>query len=841
MRRMLMAFFAAAALLLPVPALADDAVPADPPSIPAAGELPSESLPDAPVSDSPSSSETGEGQFPRVEEEPDAGGQPSTPLPAAEPSEERAPVEDALMPHGADPSAGADIPADEGVGGEMRDLGNPPDDPDPAPDRAVPDGTYVIRSQNAERQVLDVTGCSSEDGANAEIWSSNGGANQKWDVARREDGAYTLRSVLSGKYLDVSGASEEAGANVIQWRSNGGDNQRWRFVDAEGGLMIVSALSEDLCLDISGASKKDGGNVIVWSPHGGRNQLWELVSAEIEVDPGAEVPDGWYRIGASDGVVLDVAGCSSGDGANVELWTSNTGINQAFYIDFEDGYVTIETGTGGFVSTTGADPIPGSDVTQRSVPGSDSHRYALERDDDGRYLLRNVANGLYLGAGSGASGSNVYSSAAGCAFDFERIRSFIDDGSFYIAPNHASHRYVEAGAAMVGSGSSVDLGIWYGGLNQKWYLDNVDDADNTFLLIAADSGLAMSARGSSVALAAQDHADAAQLWHAKPSAGGWIFENEATSKVLDVIGQSASAGARVGVWTGNGGANQRFTLTAARLIEHGTVISIALSDATDTVVDVNGCSGADDAAITAWSFNGGGNQQWRASVQSNGTVKLRNISSGKYLSLTANGTVAQLGASSGASQDWTFSYHPENGTFTISAAAEGGAGALLVQGASNGSAIALAQEGDVPTGFRLYEQQGYGQSNACASTAQKRLAELAWNEPTTPSGWCALWVHNVFDAYGSFPDVYGNADDLYDNFCTSSDPATLRTGMIVAVSRHPGTSGGRIYGHIGIYVGDGFLLDSSGSVRLWKVEDWVASYNGWVPAKWGWYGGRKLG
>lgn len=810
MKRALIAFFAASALLLPMPALADDVVQDDLPSIPAVEEaFPEDQVEEDPID--------GERLLlsDRIDGDPIEG-------------EYALPLEE-----------GGDVPVGEALDGEGRALEERSDGP--ASEPLVADGAYVIRSLNAERQVLDVTGYSSEDGANVEIWASNGGGNQKWDVARQEDGTYTLRSVLSDKLLDISGASEEEGANVIQWRDNGGANQRWRFVETGGGLMIVSALSEDLCLDVAGASKKSGGNIIVWSPNGGANQLWEFVSAEIAVDPGAEVSDGWYRIKASDDVVLDVAGCSSKNGAVIELWTANSGINQAFYIDFGDGYVTIETGTGGFVATTGADPIPGSGISQRSASRSDAQKYAVEQTEDGRYLLRNVASGLYLGAESNASGSHMYSSAVGCAFDFELIRSFIDDGSFYITPNHASYRYVEASATMAGSGSGVDLGVWYGGLNQKWYLSNVDGSDNTFLLIAADTGLAMSARGTSVTLAAQDHADEAQLWHARPSAGGWIFENEATSKVLDVVGQSKKAGARVGVWTSNDGSNQRFTLTPAALIENGTVISIALEHATDKVVDVNGCSGADNATITAWSFNGGGNQQWRVSVQSDGTVKLRNISSGKYLSLTASGALTQLGASSSASQSWTFAYHPENGTFTIGVSSQAGEGALRAQGSSNGSAIAPAQEGGAPTGFRLYTQQGYGQSNACASAAQKRLAELAWNEPTTPSGWCAMWVHNVFDAYGSFPGVYGNADDLYYNYCTSSDPATLRTGMIVAVSRHPGTSGGRIYGHIGIYVGDGFLLDSSGSVRLWKVEDWVASYNGWVPAKWGWYGGRKLG
>ena len=132
-----------------------------------------------------------------------------------------------------------------------------------------------------------------------------------------------------------------------------------------------------------------------------------------------------------------------------------------------------------------------------------------------------------------------------------------------------------------------------------------------------------------------------------------------------------------------------------------------------------------------------------------------------------------------------------------------------------------------------------GQLLENASSLQKRIASIAWSEPTTPLGYCAMWVHNVFERYGWY-DIYGNACDLYNEYCTSSRYADLQVGMIIAVSSHPGNPAGRRYGHIGIYVGDGVVLDSSGSVRTWYVEDWVNSYNGLVPAKWGWYGGRAL-
>ena len=75
-------------------------------------------------------------------------------------------------------------------------------------------------------------------------------------------------------------------------------------------------------------------------------------------------------------------------------------------------------------------------------------------------------------------------------------------------------------------------------------------------------------------------------------------------------------------------------------------------------------------------------------------------------------------------------------------------------------------------------------------------------------------------------NVPGNADDMYSNFCTSSKKSNLQVGMIIAVSSHSHTWAGRIYGHVGIYVGDNTVMDNVGYIRSINVDEWISYYGG---------------
>ncbi len=111
--------------------------------------------------------------------------------------------------------------------------------------------------------------------------------------------------------------------------------------------------------------------------------------------------------------------------------------------------------------------------------------------------------------------------------------------------------------------------------------------------------------------------------------------------------------------------------------------------------------------------------------------------------------------------------------------------------------------------------------------------------PSPGIGLCAMWVSRVFSAAGfSYPT--GNANDMYYRWCHTSDRNKLKPGMIVAVSTHPFSAAGRIYGHVGIYLGNGVVRDNIGYIRTISVDEWINFYSTVVPVRWGWINGIAL-
>ncbi len=123
--------------------------------------------------------------------------------------------------------------------------------------------------------------------------------------------------------------------------------------------------------------------------------------------------------------------------------------------------------------------------------------------------------------------------------------------------------------------------------------------------------------------------------------------------------------------------------------------------------------------------------------------------------------------------------------------------------------------------------------------SQARIIASCQSTPSPGAGLCAMWVSQVFSNAG-YAYAGGNANDMYNAWCTSSNLGQIKPGMIVAVSTHPHSSAGRIYGHIGIYVGGGTIMDNVGYVRTSSLSSWISYYGGTVTPRWGWLMGIEL-
>lgn len=134
---------------------------------------------------------------------------------------------------------------------------------------------------------------------------------------------------------------------------------------------------------------------------------------------------------------------------------------------------------------------------------------------------------------------------------------------------------------------------------------------------------------------------------------------------------------------------------------------------------------------------------------------------------------------------------------------------------------------------------GTPQQNA-GSGKQQAVVNACYSTPSPGLNWCAAWVTNVFRNAG-VGYFGGNACDMFNAWCYSSDRSALQVGMIVADSSHSGTGApGLIYGHVGIYVGGGIVMSNEGAITSKSLDSFISFYGTGSGVRWGWLGGIAL-
>lgn len=124
-------------------------------------------------------------------------------------------------------------------------------------------------------------------------------------------------------------------------------------------------------------------------------------------------------------------------------------------------------------------------------------------------------------------------------------------------------------------------------------------------------------------------------------------------------------------------------------------------------------------------------------------------------------------------------------------------------------------------------------SSGNTSSKGQAIVNACYQVGSPGSGLCAMWVSQVYSRAGyGYPG--GNANNMYWNYCTSSNKGDLQPGMIIAVSTWTGTSAGRIYGHVGIYIGGGMVMHNVGSIQTMGLDAWINTYGTTVTPRWGW-------
>lgn len=270
---------------------------------------------------------------------------------------------------------------------------------------SLDDGLYTIGNA-AVATVVDIEGGSYSDGANVQMYEGNGTEAQVFAFVYDENsGYYTIRTGASGKVLDVMGASSLSGANVQQYEGNGTLAQKWAIepVAGETNSYRIRSACSGLALDVSGANPTNGTNVQMWTTNETAAQTWTLRP------PKSDLSEGLYTLTSSlnQKYVLDIAGGSKDDHANVQLYESNNTWAQKFTIEVRsDGYCVFHSlKSGKVLDVVGAGKDGGTNVQQYEYNGSDAQLWEPLYYGGSTYGFRSKCNGLSLDV-KGASTQN---------------------------------------------------------------------------------------------------------------------------------------------------------------------------------------------------------------------------------------------------------------------------------------------------------------------------------------------------------------------------------------------------------------------------------------------------
>ena len=133
-------------------------------------------------------------------------------------------------------------------------------------------------------------------------------------------------------------------------------------------------------------------------------------------------------------------------------------------------------------------------------------------------------------------------------------------------------------------------------------------------------------------------------------------------------------------------------------------------------------------------------------------------------------------------------------------------------------------------------------SDPCEATEiQLRICEIAKNNqgtiPCTPD-MCAAWVSGVYQAAG-LPYPTGNAIDFWNKWKSSGSTSKDNIPLGAVVCGSGSGYMGSIYGHVGIYIGNGKVANNIGTFSVETLDQWCSwqtatcqGHTGWIGWVW---------
>lgn len=405
------------------------------------------------------------------------------------------------------------------------------------------------------------------------------------------------------------------------------------------------------------------------------------------------IKDGVYIISSAlnNKKVLDIAGGSKANDANVQLWTESKVDQQKFKVTYlNNGYYKITSvNSSRVLDVAGAGTKNGTNVQQYESNETSAQQWIIKENENGYYSIISKCNGLYLDISYGVTtnGTNVQvyekNDTKSQKFKFLEVEEFsgtqtIQDGIYTIKSALNESKVLDVSAASTNSGANIQIWSKANASQQKFIITYIGNGLYTIENLNSEKVLDVKGASTSNGANVQQYTKnntAAQKWVIKDCGDGYYnIISRCGGLYLDIAYAVTNNGTNVQVYQGNGSKAQKFkfeptNLGGEKTIESGTYIIASRLDQ-NRVLDVSAGSLYAGANIQLWDNAHVKQQRFLVTYLGNGFYQIQNVNSAKVLDVaggwSSNGTnVQQYDSNNSKAQQWIIKEAGEKGYYNI--------------------------------------------------------------------------------------------------------------------------------------------------------------------------------
>lgn len=413
------------------------------------------------------------------------------------------------------------------------------------------------------------------------------------------------------------------------------------------------------------------------------------------------LPDGTYEI-ASDidpEYVLNIAGSSSANKANLELYEANGSKTQSFTVSHDSkGYITITNDNSGKVLDIAGSVVDDfSNVQQYESNGSYAQKWIAVKKNDGSYELVSGLNHFYcldLYASKAKNGTNVdiyhrndseaqnwfFKKQENPRIEIDQLasdnKSVLTDGIYTIASAIDSNYVLDMTASSLSNGGNVQIYKSNQSSAQGWVVSH--DSKGYVIITNENSGKVMEVaanKANKFINVQQNQANDSyrQKWIAIKKENGSIELVSALNidYSLDLYASKTVNESNVEIYSRNNSTAQQWLFKVKlnkrevldqMAVENKSVLNngeyeVANKLNTDYVLDMTASSLSDGGNVQLYKSNGTNAQRWVVSHDNTGYIIITNKNSGKAVEVVGNsaknfGNVQQNTMNDSYAQKW---------------------------------------------------------------------------------------------------------------------------------------------------------------------------------------------